>query len=145
EVGMKTKKATIGLWVIQGLLAALFLFAGVMKLVMPIEALTQQIALPGWFLRFIGTCEVPGAIGLILPTALRIWPIFTSMAAAGLVVIMTGAVIISVTNFGVAEGILPGIVVLLCAIVIYGRGFRGWHRRSDGARFNELNVSVLTS
>src|SRR5262249_11429635 len=88
---MQTKKARVGLWVVQGLLAALFLFTGTMKLIMPIEALTQQVALPGWFLRFIGTCEVLGAIGLILPAALRIFPILTSFAAAGLVVIMAGA------------------------------------------------------
>ena len=55
------------LWIVQGLLALLFLFAGGMKLVMPIEALTEQTSLPGLFVRFIGVAEVLGAIGLILP------------------------------------------------------------------------------
>jgi uncharacterized membrane protein YphA (DoxX/SURF4 family) len=55
------------LWTLQALLAALFLFAGGMKLVSPIAALTQQVALPGPFLRFIGLAEVLGALGLILP------------------------------------------------------------------------------
>src|SRR5215471_12290210 len=107
---MKTRKATIGLWVVQGLLAALFLFAGSMKLVLPVESLTQQVALPGWFLRFIGTCEVLGAIGLVLPTALRVLPILTPIAATGLVVIMTGAVIVTTVAVSASQAIVPLIV-----------------------------------
>jgi len=48
------------LWVIQGLLAALFLFAGGVKLVLPLEALAGPVALPGLFIRFIGVAEVLG-------------------------------------------------------------------------------------
>jgi uncharacterized membrane protein YphA (DoxX/SURF4 family) len=61
-----TRKSGI-LWGVQGLLAALFLFAGGMKLVMPIEMMKGPVELPGLLLRFIGVCEVLGAIGLILP------------------------------------------------------------------------------
>jgi len=51
------------LWGIQGLLAALFAFAGAMKLVLPVEAMQQgPMALPGPFLRFIGVAEVCGAV-----------------------------------------------------------------------------------
>ena len=59
----------IALWIVQALLAALFLFAGGMKLVMPIEEMTKQmpLPLPGWFLLFTGVVEVLGAVGLILP------------------------------------------------------------------------------
>ena len=66
----------IALWIAQGLLAAMFLFAGGMKLVIPIEEMLKQmpIPLPGWFLRFTGVVEVLGAIGLILPWLLRIRP-----------------------------------------------------------------------
>ena len=46
------------LWILQFLLALLFLFAGGVKLILPIEALTQQLPLPGPFLRFIAVCEV---------------------------------------------------------------------------------------
>jgi uncharacterized membrane protein len=65
---------TYALWIVQGLLALLFLFAGGMKLVQPIEVLTEQMPLPGLFVRFIGVAEVLGAIGLILPGLLRMWP-----------------------------------------------------------------------
>lgn len=118
---MWARKTTIGLWVVQGLLAALFLFAGSMKLILPVDALTQQVALPGLFLRFIGTCEVLGGIGLVLPTALRILPILTSVAAAGLSVIMTGAVVITLVAVSASQAIVPLVVGLLCALVIYGR------------------------
>ena len=46
------------LWIVQGLLALLFLFTGGMKLVLPIEEMTKQIPMPGMFLRFIGVAEV---------------------------------------------------------------------------------------
>jgi hypothetical protein len=54
------------LWIVQGLLTLLFLFTGGMKLVLPVELMTEQMPMPGWFLRFIGVAEVLGAIGLIL-------------------------------------------------------------------------------
>jgi len=75
----------IALWIAQGLLAAMFLFAGGMKLVIPIEEMLKQmpIPLPGWFLRFTGVVEVLGAIGVILPWLLRIRPALTPFAAAG--------------------------------------------------------------
>ncbi len=61
------------LWTIQGLLALLFLFAGGMKLLLPIEVLLAQIVAPlsGLFIRFIGVIEVAGVLGLILLAALR--------------------------------------------------------------------------
>ena len=58
----------IALWVIQGLLAALFLFAGGFKLATPVSELSRVAApLSGTFLKFIGVCEVLGALGLVLP------------------------------------------------------------------------------
>src|ERR1041385_4635524 len=73
------------LWTVQVLLALVFLFAGGMKLVLPIGEMTKQTALPGPFLRFIGIAEVAGALGLILPGALRVPRGLTALAAGGLV------------------------------------------------------------
>jgi hypothetical protein len=112
---------TYVLWVLKGLLAALFLFAGVMKFVMPIEEMTRDIQLPGWFLRFIGVAEICGALGLILPSLLKIRPGLTPLAAAGLVVIMIGATIISLMIGSVATAVMPLVVGLLAAFVAYGR------------------------
>ena len=55
-----SRRTGVALWTAQAPLAALFLFAGGMKLVMPIAEMTKQVALPGPFLRFIGVCEVAG-------------------------------------------------------------------------------------
>ncbi len=112
-----------GLWTVQVALAALFLFAGWMKLVMPIEELTAQstswLTSSGGFLRFIGAAEFLGAIGLILPGLLGIRRELTPLAAAGLVVIMIGATVVSVAQGPVA--LVPLAVGALAALVAYGR------------------------
>ena len=114
------------LWVIQIILALLFLFAGVTKLVLPIDVLTSmgspnQVHLPGLFIRFIGVCETLGALGLVLPGVFRRRRELTPLAAAGLAVIMIGAVIVTVIGDGVMAAIPPLVVGLLCAFVAYGR------------------------
>jgi uncharacterized membrane protein YphA (DoxX/SURF4 family) len=116
------------LWIIQGLLALLFLFAGSMKLIVPIEMLTAQmpLPLPGLFLQFIGTAEVAGAIGLILPGLLRIRPILTPLAACGLLIIMIGATVVTLAGGEVVSALIPLMVGLLCAFVVYGRRYWGW-------------------
>jgi uncharacterized membrane protein YphA (DoxX/SURF4 family) len=113
----------IALWILQVLLALLFLFAGGVKLVMPIEEMTKQmpLAIPGLFLRFIGLCEVLGGLGLVLPWLLRIRPGLTPLAAAGLVIIMIGAIVITLAGGVVTQGLFPLLVGLLLAFVAYGR------------------------
>lgn len=107
-----TKNRT--LWIVQGLLAALFLFAGGVKLVLPADALAKQAPmLSVGFLRFVGACEVLGAIGLILPWLLGIQPHLTPLAASALVGIMIGATIVTVMLNGPLMAIFPAIVGLL--------------------------------
>ena len=112
------------LWIVQVLLAALFIFAGVMKWVMPIEEMLKQmpVALPGWFLRFIGVAELAGGLGLILPGLLRIKPGLTQLAACGLVIIMIGAVVITAAYLSVGQAVMPLVAGLLATFVAYGRG-----------------------
>ena len=109
------------LWVVQWLLALLFLWAGGMKLVLPLDKLTGPITLPGPLLRFIGVAEVLGAIGLILPGLLRIRPGLTVLAAAGLVIIMIGATVITAAAGEVATAGFSLAIGLLAAFVVYGR------------------------
>jgi len=109
------------LWIIQALLAATFLFAGGMKLALPLEALTGQTPLPGAFIRFIGVAEVLGALGLILPGLLRIRRHLTPLAAAGLTVIMAGATVLTLATATAGAALIPAIVGLLAAAVAYGR------------------------
>jgi hypothetical protein len=115
------KQINVALWIVQGGLAALFLFAGGMKLVMPIELMTEQLPLPGAFLRFIGTVEVLGALGLVLPSLLRIRPRLTPLAALGLVLIMQGAIGCTVAIMDFSQAAVPFAVGVLAAIVAYGR------------------------
>ena len=117
------------LWIIQALLAALFLFAGGTKLIMPVEEMTRQmpLPLPGWFLRFIGVAELLGALGLVLPGLLRIQPRLTPLAAAGLVIIMIGATVLTMMGGEVAMALIPLVVGILCSFVFYGR----WRSASD--------------
>ena len=122
------------LWIIQGLLALIFLYAGGIKLVLPIEVMTQQmpVPLPGAFLRFIGVAEVLGAIGLILPGLLGIRPGLTPLAACGLVIIMIGATVLTLAGFvpgGVALALIPLVVGILSAFVAYGRWRLAPYRR----------------
>jgi hypothetical protein len=110
------------LWIAQGLLAAVFLFAGGFKLVAPAEAFNGPIVLPVTFLRFIGTAELVGAIGLIVPWLTGIRPALTPLAAAGLVVIMIGATTLTTVSMGVGPALFPLIVGGLAASVACGRG-----------------------
>ena len=109
------------LWIIQGLLALLFVFAGGTKLVLPIEEMTKDIVLPGAFLRFLGVAEVLGGLGLVLPGLTGIRPGLTPLAAAGLVIIMIGATVLMLTHGGIGQALFPLVVLLLLAFVAYGR------------------------
>jgi len=112
---------TYALWIVQILLAVLFAFAGGMKLVLPLDKLAGPVNLPGALIRFIGVVEVLGALGLILPAALRIKPWLTPLAAAGLVSVMIGAVVITLIGGDPFAAGISLVVGLLAAFVAYGR------------------------
>ena len=112
------------LWIVQGLLSALFLFGGGVKLAMPLDEMVAQSGLPGALILFIGVAEVFGALGLILPMALRIRPSLTPLAAAGLVIIMIGATVLTAAGVGGGDptgALFPFVTGLLAAFVAYGR------------------------
>ena len=117
----RQRRISVALWIVQGLVAPLFLFAGGMKLVMPIAALTAQAPLPGLFIRFIGVLEVVGALGLVLPALLRLRPSLTPLAAAGLVIVMAGAVGATLTTGPAAPALVPVVVGVFLVFVAYGR------------------------
>jgi putative oxidoreductase len=114
----------IALWIVQALLALAFLMAGGMKLVVPIDQLlangmTLVEQVPVALIRFIGLSEVAGALGLILPAALRIQPKLTPLAAAALAFVMLLAVI---THAWLGEAFgAPLVLGLLAMFVAWGR------------------------
>jgi uncharacterized membrane protein len=79
-------------WIIQGALAAMFLMAGIIKLTQPKEKLEKSLPWVKYFslqtVRIIGTSELLGAIGIIVPQLTGIYPILSPIAAVGLVLIM---------------------------------------------------------
>ena len=114
----------IVLWIIQILLALLFLFSGLTKLlpIIPMPPPPPNAWMPPmWFLKFIGICEFLGALGLVLPGLLNRQKYLTVWAAIGLAIIMIGAVVITVMTLGAAAAVIPLITLILCLVVAYGR------------------------
>ena len=111
------------LWIAQGLLALTFLFASGSKFVMSVEEMNQSstIQLPGLFLRFIGTCEVLGGLAMVLPGLLKTRTGLTPLAAAGLAVIMIGAICITIAEGMALVALIPFTIGVLAAFVAYGR------------------------
>ena len=107
EAKRQGRAVTATLWTVQILLALIFLFAGSMKLILPIEMMTAQMPLPG---------------------LTHIQRSLTPLAACGLVVIMVGAVVLTLASQGVAGAVVPLVVGGLAACVAYGR--RSWAARA---------------
>ena len=135
-MGLRVRKTTV-LWGVQVLLALLFLFAGGMKLFMPVEMMTQGTSLSGGFMRFIGVAEILGGLGLVMPGLFNIKTGLTPLAAIGLVVIMIGATTVTVATLGVAAAIIPFVTGLLAATVAYAR----WRLVPFGDRSNFFDRS----
>lgn len=112
----------IGLWVVQILLAALFIAAGIYKVTTPGEALLAAgMTAPTLALKISGVAEFFGGIGLILPTAFRIQPKLTPIAAALLAFVMVLAIGTHII-LGEFPAIVPPLVLgLLCSFVAWGR------------------------
>jgi DoxX-like family len=120
---------SVALWSLQVLVALPFLFAGGIKLILPIALLQAQmpLPLPGLFIRFIATAEVAGALGLILPGLLRIRPMLTPLAALGLVLDMIGATAYNLISGQIGAAVTTGVLGLICLAIAYGR--RSWAAR----------------
>lgn len=115
----------ITLWIVQIVLALMFGMAGAMKATTPIAVLSKKMAwvesVPSGLVRFIGLCELAGAMGLILPAATRIKPGLTALAATGLLAIMVLAVPFHVSRGETKLIAAPVTLGLLAAFVAWGR------------------------
>lgn len=115
------------LWIAQGLLGAAFLGAGMMKLAKSHEQLKANPMMAwsndfsGGFVKFIGTAETLGALGLVLPGITGIATTLTPLAAAGLVLLMAGAVSTHVRRGEVPMVLPPAILGALAGLIAYGR------------------------
>jgi putative oxidoreductase len=123
--GTPKKALRATLWVVQALVGAAFIMAGVMKSSQPIEALAQQMTWVQHYsvgmVRFIGVAELLGGVGLILPALTRIKPILTPIAAALLTLVMVLAVGDHLSR-GETGMLMPSIVLgALAAFIAWGR------------------------
>ena len=120
-----SKALNISLWVGQGILAAMFLMAGTMKSTQPIEQLATSLPwvteVPAGLVRFIGISELLGAIGLILPSVLRIQPKLTVYAAFGIIAIMLFALIFHITKGEFSVIGINIVLGLIATFVAWGR------------------------
>ena len=118
---------SIGIWVAQVALAILYLMAGGMKLVQPIDALVGMGmayagALPEAFIRFVAFMEILGAIGLLLPAATRILPWLTPLAAVGLSFVQLSAIVLHAMRGETAMTLPVNLVLLaLSLFILWGR------------------------
>ena len=112
----------IALWIIQVLLAAQFLFHGWIFLFPPAELVDIMNAeFAPWFRIFVGAAEWLGAAGLILPGVTRILPWLTSLAAAGLMIVVASASILHLSRGEIGSAITTAVLFVLCAFVAYMR------------------------
>lgn len=115
----------IALWVVQGLLAVMFLMAGIMKASKAKEELAERMAWVNDFsastIKTIGILEILAAIGLILPWATNILPWLTPVAAVALVLTMIGAAITHVRRSEFSNVGMNVMLLVLAAFVAYGR------------------------
>ena len=121
----RSKALHITLWIAQVLLAGMFLMSGLMKVSQPIDQLSKMLPwatqVPEVLVRFIGAAEVLGALGLILPSLLRIQPKLTPIAAIGLGLVMLFAIAFHVSRGETAVIGMNFVLVALAAFIAWGR------------------------
>lgn len=115
---------TIALWIIGGLLAAIYLFAGFTKALTPKPKLLKQMPytedFSAWQVKATGIAEILGAVGLIVPKLTGIVPILTPIAALALAVVQIVAIIVHVRRKEYSLGMN---VALLVAALFVGIGW----------------------
>jgi uncharacterized membrane protein len=113
------------LWILQGVLAAMFLMGGVQKSTQPKEKLAPRMAwvedFPAGTVRFIGVVELLGAVGLVLPAALGIAPVLTPLAATGLAIVMALAMNTHRRRHEPGAIVFTAVLLVLLAVVAWGR------------------------
>lgn len=113
------------LWILQALLAVMFAMAGVMKSTRPKDRLAPKLPwvedFPSGMVKFIGVAELAAALGLILPAATGIAPVLTPLAAAGLVIVMIGAMITHARRKEPQAIAFNVVLLILAAVVAWGR------------------------
>jgi len=118
----------LALWIVAGVLSVIYLVGGGGKVIVPKEKIAAVGPSGRWVEDFsagsvktIGALEVLAAVGLVLPAVLDITPVLVPLAALGLVVIMSGAVIVRIRRHEFKLIALDLVYLALAAFVAWGR------------------------
>jgi uncharacterized membrane protein len=116
----------LALWIIAAVLALTFAASGLMKLVLPKQKLVDSGL--GWAdqysdtrVKLIGTAELLGAIGLVLPAIVHIAPILVPAAAVGLAAVMIGAIVVHLRRREAPMVAINVVLLILALVVAWGR------------------------
>ncbi len=116
---------TVVLWVLQILLAVVFLMHGVMFLNPPPDiAVLMDASLPRWFQVFLGVAEVMAAVGLIVPGLARIQPHLVAWAADGIAFVLLSATIWHVVRAEYSSAVITLVLLLMAGFVAWMRHVR---------------------
>lgn len=110
----------VALWIAQFLLAALFMFAGAIKLAKP-SMVAEQGHLSLALVLFIGVAEVAGSLGVLLPALTRVRPGLTPLAAVGLATILVLAICFHLMRGEASHTPVPLLFLALAIFIAWGR------------------------
>jgi uncharacterized membrane protein YphA (DoxX/SURF4 family) len=119
---------SIVLWVLQGILAAVFLGAGLVKLARSKQQLAAMGPSMAWaddfsdsLIKVIGIAEVLAALGLVLPGLLGVATVLTPLAGLGLIALMLGAGITHLRRRETSTAAANLLICLLALVVVIAR------------------------
>ena len=119
---VKSGALNIALWVLQVLLAAVYVAHGWLLVSPPAELVALMNAQLGvGFRLFLGVAELLAAVGLILPGVTRILPFLTPLAAAGLMIVMSSATVLHLFRGEHGSAVSAAVLFVLVTIVAYAR------------------------
>jgi len=122
QAGVPSRALNIALWILQGLLAVVFLLHGWLMVAPPAEMVAMINAqLGAGFRVFIGVAELLAVVGLLLPGITRILPFMTAVAAAGLMIVMGSATLFHLIRGENASAISAVVLFVLVTVVAYAR------------------------
>jgi putative oxidoreductase len=117
-----SRALNIALWILQAVLAALFLWHGQFMAFPPADMVAMINANIGPGLRvFIGVAEILAAAGLILPGLTRVLPSLTALAAAGLMLVMGSATTFHLFRGETESAVSTVVILVLVTLVAYTR------------------------
>ncbi len=113
------------LWILQVLLALVFLASGLVKLIKPKEVLVERLPILAAYrpltVRLIGLVEVLGAIGVVVPLAVGVAPGLVPWAALGLASVMVAAAVAHAERSDFKPLAMHAALLVMAVAVVYGR------------------------